>query len=738
MTQMAGPIEPGGNVAVRDEIPFRRNAGSGEADGIHEWQAVRRAGSGSSTVDRFDYKYLVARAQTRSSKTDQGDAPAFDVYEHPGGYAFASFDAGDKIAKRRMEEMDARAQYFEARGNDRTVEPGRSFRLGGHFSGAPRPYRRDEPAKPPIDKREYLILSATHEASNNYQAGRDATSEYACSFTCMRKDIPWRPGRGFNSRAVLVPGVQTAIVTGPEGRDIHTDDYGRVKVRFHWDRDEGHKEAGSTWVRVASVWAGNDLGFVALPRVGQEVAIQCVAGNPDHPLIIGRVFNSVNRPPWKLDGQQALTGLRSRELTPGGGNRPGGRSNHLILDDTNGQIQAQLKSDHQHSQLSLGYITRIEDNRGRTDARGEGWELRTDGHGVARAAKGMLITTDARLNAHGPIKDAGETSHRLDLAVEQHQLLSKIAQKNGAHDAASIQTDVAALLQTQTKAICGKAGSAGSFPELAAPHLVFASPAGLAMATNDDTHIASGRHTAITSGKSVSVVAGTTLFASIRQSFRLFVQKAGMKLIAAAGDIDVQALSSGIKLLAKLDISQQANRIIITAKEEVVVNGGGSYARFAAGSIELGTSGSFVAHAATHSLPTAKSAEMAIMMPPVADVAGKGQGMLHVGSHPAAGGKTGAGLPYKLYKDGAVIDQGQLDASGNVVFKHELESKAKYQLELANGQRFNVDAGSYAEQHEMSAGMGFHGYKRSGSPSDEHDPTVEQDRQLSNPILNNT
>src|SRR5690606_25655268 len=99
-------------------------------------------------------------------------------------------------------------------------------------------------------------------------------------------------------------------------------------------------------------------------------------------------------------------GMRSREL--GGGMR----GNHLVLDDTKDKIQAQLKSDHQCSQLSLGHITRIEDTNGRKDARGEGWELRTDGHGVARAAKGMLITTEARQAGRGPIKDMSETLNR--------------------------------------------------------------------------------------------------------------------------------------------------------------------------------------------------------------------------------------------------------------------------------------------------------------------------------------
>lgn len=158
----------------------------------------------------------------------------------------------------------------------------------------------------------------------------------------------------------------------------------------------------------------------------------------------------------------------------------------------------------------------------------------------------------------------------------------------------------------QTDAVQGAGSKAGTFPELGKPHLVLASPAGIATTTAGDTHIASDCHTAFTSGKSLSLAAGTHFFASIRQSFRLFVQKAGMKMVAAAGDIDLQALTDNIKLLAKLDITHTANRITITAKEEVVINGGGSYVKFEAGKIEFGTMGSFIAHATTHSLLGAK------------------------------------------------------------------------------------------------------------------------------------
>jgi len=708
-------------------LSFHDKGGSREDDGIHAWTAIRRLGSGQTTLATFDYKNPAPQRASFDSTNQQGDFFPYEVYENTGSYGFRMRSDGEQLAARRMEEADKDTQYFEAAGNDRSVLPGRTFKLGGHFSAEPRSREYDPEPRRSIEDRFYLILAVDHEAANNYQAGPGASSHYENRFTCIRKDIRWRPGRNFNSEPGIYMGLHTAIVVGPAGAEIHTDGYGRVKLQLHWDRLSTYDENSSPWIRVMTPAAGNEFGQIRLPRVGEEVAVVYLDGNIDHPLILGAVFNGKHMPPWKLPAQSALAGLRSREL--GGG----ARGNHLVLDDTKEMIQAQLKSDHQCSQLSLGHISRIEDTTGRKDARGEGWELRTDGHGVARAAKGLLITTEARQTARGPIKDMGETSRRITLATEQHQLLAETAQKNGAHDAGNSQADVAAHLQTQTDAVRGGAAAASGFPELASPHLVLASPVGIATASGRDTHIASERHTAITSGKDVSVVAGTSLFASIRQTFRLFVHKAGMKMVAAAGDIDLQALSDNIKLLAKLEISHTANRITISAKEEVVINGGGSYAKFAAGSIEMGTSGTFVAHAAKHSLPPAKSVNMAMTMPPVVDVVGKGHGVLHVGTHSAAAGKMGGALPYKLYKDGAVIDQGQLDQQGNVTFKHELESESKYQLELANGQRFNIDSGSHSEQHEMSAGMGFHGYTNNGGSLSEHHASLEEDRLLADP-----
>jgi type VI secretion system secreted protein VgrG len=618
-TTLVRPIDPTG-IDDSETIPFRDKAGSLEDDGIREWRPLRRIGSGQTTLVSFDYKNPIAQRSTAESLNDQGDVFPYEIYENTGSYGFRTHNEGEKLAYQRMGERDANRQYFEACGNDRTAQPGRYFKLADHFSAELQAPRRDEPAKPSIRNRHYLILSVDHEASNNYQAGPGAPSHYENTFLCVRKDILWRPGRHYNSRPCTYPGIQTAIVVGPAGSEIHTDGYGRIKVQFHWDRLGNYDENSSSWLRVMSPGAGGRFGNIRLPRVGEEVAVVFLDANIDHPVILGALYNAKHMPPWQLPAQRALSGLRSRELQGGEGNR---RGNHLILDDTAGKIQTQLKSDHQCSQLSLGHITRIEDTSGRKDARGEGWELRTDGHGVARAAKGLLITTEARPGAHGPIKDIGETSQRLTAAVEQHQFLGDVAQKNGVQDAGDHQAAVASVLQTQNKEIKGTAAGSGGFPELAQPHLVLASPAGIATTTAQSTHIASDLDTAVTTGKSVSIAAGDGFFASVRQTFRLFVQKAGMKLIAASGDIDVKALTDSIHLLAKLNITQTANRIVISAKEEIVINGGGSYAKFGAGGIEHGTSGTFVAHAASHHFDPAKNMAAPDLKSNVVDVSVK-------------------------------------------------------------------------------------------------------------------
>jgi len=344
----------------------------------------------------------------------------------------------------------------------------------------------------------------------------------------------------------------------------------------------------------------------------------------------------------------------------------------------------------------------------------------------------MLVTTEARPNGTSHIKDMGETQQRLNAAHLQHDALAKLAHQSGAQDGED-QAKAVAAVKAQNDSIKGGTGGKGSFPQLAAPHLVLASPAGIETTTQGSTHLASEQHTALTTGQDLAIANGGSLFASVRQAFRIFVHKAGMRMVAAAGDIDLRALSDSVNVLAKLNITQTANRITISAKEEVVINGGGSYAKFGGGGIEMGTSGNFVAHAAKHSLPGPKNMEIANVQPTQDKL--DGAGTFHLNSHPAAGGRINAGLPYKLYKDDALTEQGVLDDEGNMTFKHELDKQSKYHIELPNGSKYAIAPNPHEELHEMCAGIGYHGYNNTAGAIGEPQAPLERERVLANPSV---
>ena len=387
-------------------------------------------------------------------------------------------------------------------------------------------------------------------------------------------------------------------------------------------------------------------------RIGQEVIIDFLGGDPDQPVCTGRVYNALNMPPWALPEQQALSGFRSRELNPASGNSAGGRSNHLILDDTQAQIQAQLKSDHQHSQLSLGHITRIENNQGRQDARGQGFELRTDGHGALRAQDGLLISTEGRTQARAHMLDMGETTARLSQAQQQHQNLGELAEQHQAQDAQD-QAQVALTLKAQHEAVKGAGKETvkgeGQYPELQKPHLVLSSPAGIQSTTQGSTHQHSGGHHVITSGGHTSVSSGQSLLASARQAIRLFAYKAGIKLIAANSDIDVRALQRNINLLGKINIEESANSINLSAKESITFNGGGSYTTWSAAGISHHTAGRHDMHAATNTLDMGgASTPVVIPQLPTAALEGDYQTRFDVGAM-LENDPLLAGAPYEFW-----------------------------------------------------------------------------------------
>ncbi|WP_233235291.1 type VI secretion system Vgr family protein [Bordetella sp. LUAb4] len=605
--------------AVRYEPPIGRRL---DEEHIEELSIAHGLTTGA--VRAIDYDYTLPRADlevVREGPRDTGlshqEHYAWGDHAQPqagaAGLAGEHNDPRTEAEYLTLVQMQAyRCQGLRAhgKGNLRGMVAGQTFVLSDH--------PRD------VANREYAVIASKltiEEVGESSGSGQ----RYHCvaEFTLQPSTEPLRLPRTIAKPRIT--GVEYAVVTCPENQEIWTDAYGRVKLQFLWDRLGNNDEKSSCWVRIAGGWRGNQFGGVFLPRRGQEVEVAFVNGDPDLPVIVGSATNAFNMPPFELPKNQALAGYRSREF----GAR---RANTLAFDDTKGKIQAHLSSDEASSQLNLGHITRISGNSGRQDERGTGAELRTDGHGVFRAGRGMLLTTEARQNARAHLTDLGETVARLEASERRQSVIAGLAQQATAQEAGKHQEDVAKALSGQNAAIRGADGGAngggtgvgasggpgdGVFPELAEPHIVIAGAAGIQTTTPATTHIASGQHIALTSGQHIAASADGDFIASAQNAVRLFAVNGGMKAIAADNDIDIQALKRAINLLAELEVNVTSEAIHINAKRKLVLNGGGSYIELEAGSIKSGTTGTWVAHASTHFFPGAHEIPVELQVPKV-------------------------------------------------------------------------------------------------------------------------
>lgn len=315
------------------EMPFQRHGGAVEEDGITQWSPQRHITQGTLTLASFDFKSPRPELTSLPTLQQQGRVRNIETYDYAGAYGFKNSADARAISQLRMEALEACAKQFEGRGNNRYAMPGRWFRLTGHFD-------RDAGGNN-AQATTFLILEVRHSATNNYQVRQSGPAVYENRLTCIRKIIPWRTPAGHNSTETKVFGIQTATVVGPAGEEIHTDEYGRVRVQFHWDRVGTNDEKSSAWLRVATPWAGENFGMTSIPRVGTEVMVQFLNGNPDRPVITGMVPNANTMPPWPLPANKTQSGILSRS-TPGG---TYANANALRFEDKKGAEQVWIQAE---------------------------------------------------------------------------------------------------------------------------------------------------------------------------------------------------------------------------------------------------------------------------------------------------------------------------------------------------------------------------------------------------------
>jgi type VI secretion system secreted protein VgrG len=221
-------------------------------------------------------------------------ADGFELYDYPGRYS--KMDYGQSLTRARIEEEEA--QYHTVEGDSGYA----SFRAGHRFTLA----RHDIASE---ESKAYVLFRVTHKARDTSHLAADAeASSYQNSFVAMPADVRFRAAR--QTRCPVMQGPQTAMVVGPPGETIHTDKHGRVKLQFHWDREGKRDDRSSCWVRVSQAWAGAGWGGVNIPHVGHEVVVSFLEGDPDRPLVTGRVYNGENAKAVGLPANKTQSAMR--------------------------------------------------------------------------------------------------------------------------------------------------------------------------------------------------------------------------------------------------------------------------------------------------------------------------------------------------------------------------------------------------------------------------------------------
>jgi type VI secretion system secreted protein VgrG len=313
-------------------------------DHIFEWHGGDNVVPGKVSLDDYDFKVPSAVLATMSAIPKGSHSHKdYEHYDYPGRYREASL--GEHFAKVRMEAHAAQFKLWHGVGNVRTMAVGQTFSLKKHPRAS--------------ENGDYLITKARHQMQiesdyeeeeslkpllkDRIEFDEDNKDTYRCSFEVMPKAEQYRAP--IVTHWPVIPGIQTADVVGPDGEEIYTDEFGRIKVQFRWDREGQSDENSSCWIRVVFPWVGKNWGMVAIPRIGQEVVIQFEEGNPDRPICTGMLYNADTMPPYTLPDNMTMMGMKSNKSKDGGG------FNEFVMEDKAEEEYVRLQSERDYVEI---------------------------------------------------------------------------------------------------------------------------------------------------------------------------------------------------------------------------------------------------------------------------------------------------------------------------------------------------------------------------------------------------
>ncbi len=298
---------PGGEPLIYDEV----HGGTREETRVYRWVKRQELGPGKFSLQDYFFEnpqtnLFTSQEILQSAKVGKvshalkvAGNDQLEIYDYPGGYD--SKGQGQECTKHAVEQLEMSQFLIHGESNIYHLTPGYRFTLTRH----------------PHADGSYVLTSVSHSAFEGgfHSAEQIGQKHYANQFSCIPLSLQYRPPR--TAQKPRIWGCQTAVVVGPAGEEIYTDKYGRVKVHFHWDRYNPRDQSRSCWIRVASHWAGQGWGAVHIPRIGQEVVVDFLEGDPDRPIIVGSVYNGMNLPPYDLPDNKTQSGIKSRSSMRG-------------------------------------------------------------------------------------------------------------------------------------------------------------------------------------------------------------------------------------------------------------------------------------------------------------------------------------------------------------------------------------------------------------------------------------
>ncbi len=490
-----------------------------------------------------DYHFIAPTTsllvETKTNHQDNVGKGRREIYDYPGGYS--EHMEGDHFGKIRMEEQEVNITTITGTGRCRGFYPGVLFTLENYQ------FRDD------LNEKDYLLISVAQEARQSFEpAGIDQKSFYQNSFTCIPHEIPFRPAR--KSDRPFIPGAQTAFVVGQAGEEIYPDEYGRVKVQFHWDREGKKDENSSCWIRVRQSLSGAGWGGMFIPRIGQEVIVEFIEGDPDRPIITGCVYHGHNMPPYDLPAEKTKSTIKSNSSKGGGG------ANEFRFEDKKGAEEVYL-----HGQKDWNIA--IENDKGQTVGHDETLTVGNN------RTKSVGVDQSESVGSNKSITVGSNHSESVGANMTQN-VGTNMSQTVGVNKAETIgaakELTIGAAYQVTVGAAMNETIGAVKAEEIGAAKSVNVG-ANSSENIGGDKSVDAGKNISESAGKDVSITSGKKMSLSAGDDFSVSGKKKGV--IEITDQLTIKVGKATITLKKNGDISLQGTKINIKGSGDITIKG---------------------------------------------------------------------------------------------------------------------------------------------------------------------